>query len=195
LATWRKWWTERQSGPISRSPYAASSDPKLTCIAREADWGFADAVIEIADRLGKEGLGVLREFPRSSAVHPWGTIPGNLDAADEERAKRNSPRIWRRERLLPNFRSPYVEQANTAVERQFGSQTALSVGYVYSHGLRLLGDSNGVTRQANGDFGFNLNLVRREDRVGVSFHQPRIGPSAPFISTATVLSSPARRNP
>jgi hypothetical protein len=27
----------------------------------------------------------------------------------------------------PNFRSPYVEQANAAVEHQFGSQTALSV--------------------------------------------------------------------
>ena len=59
----------------------------------------------------------------------------------------------------PNFRSPYVEQANAAVEHQFGSQTALSVGYVYSHGLRLLGNSNGVTRQANGNFGFDLNLV------------------------------------
>jgi Carboxypeptidase regulatory-like domain/TonB dependent receptor len=59
----------------------------------------------------------------------------------------------------PKFRSPYVEQANAAVEHQFGAQTALSVGYVYSHGLRLLGNSNGVTRQANGNFGFDLNLV------------------------------------
>ena len=61
--------------------------------------------------------------------------------------------------FAPNFRSPYVEQANAAVEHQFGSNTALSVGYVYSHGLRLLGNSNGVTRQANGNFGFDLNLV------------------------------------
>jgi len=59
----------------------------------------------------------------------------------------------------PNFRSPYVEQANVGVEHQFGSQTALGVSYVYSHGLRLLGNSNGVTRQANGNFGFDLNLV------------------------------------
>jgi len=59
----------------------------------------------------------------------------------------------------PNFRSPYVEQANAAMEHQFGTQTALSVGYVYSHGVRLLGNSNGVTRQANGNFGFDLNLV------------------------------------
>jgi hypothetical protein len=59
----------------------------------------------------------------------------------------------------PTFRSPYVEQGNLAVEHQFGAQTALSVGYAYSHGLRLLGNSNGVTRQANGNFGFDLNLV------------------------------------
>ena len=59
----------------------------------------------------------------------------------------------------PTFRSPYVEQANFALEHQFGAHTALSVGYVYSHGLRLLGNSNGVTRQANGNFGFDLNLV------------------------------------
>jgi hypothetical protein len=65
----------------------------------------------------------------------------------------------------PNFRSPYVEQANAAVEHQFGSQTALSVGYVYSHGLHLLGNSNGVTRQANGNFGFDLNLVPPDQQV------------------------------
>ena len=61
--------------------------------------------------------------------------------------------------FVPNFRSPYVEQANLAIEHQFGSHTALSVGYVYSHGLALLGNSNGVTRQANGNFGLDLNLV------------------------------------
>ena len=65
----------------------------------------------------------------------------------------------------PNFRSPYVEQANVAVEHQFGSETALSVGYVYSHGLHLLGNSNGVTRQANGNFGFDLNLVPPDQQV------------------------------
>jgi hypothetical protein len=76
-----------------------------------------------------------------------------------------------------NFRSPYVEQANAAVEHQFGSQTALSVGYVYSHGLRLLGNSNGVTRQANGNFGFDLNLVPPDQ-------QPIFSPGS--FATATV---------
>ena len=58
----------------------------------------------------------------------------------------------------PVFRSPYVEQANLAVEHKFGGNTALSVGYVYSHGLALLGNSNGVTRQALAA-GSDLNLV------------------------------------
>jgi hypothetical protein len=60
--------------------------------------------------------------------------------------------------FAPNFRSPYVEQANLAVEHQFGGNTAVSLGYVYSHGLALLGNSNGVTRQALGN-GSDLNLV------------------------------------
>ncbi len=59
----------------------------------------------------------------------------------------------------PNFRSPYVEQANLSIERELGAKTALSVGYVFTHGVRLLGNSNGVTRQANGNFGLDINLV------------------------------------
>jgi Carboxypeptidase regulatory-like domain/TonB dependent receptor/TonB-dependent Receptor Plug Domain len=58
----------------------------------------------------------------------------------------------------PKFRSPYVEQGNLQIEKQIGSRTAFSVGYVYTHGLQLLGNSNGVTRQANGNFGLDINL-------------------------------------
>ena len=76
----------------------------------------------------------------------------------------------------PNYRNPYVEQANVALEHQFGTSTSLSVGYVYSHGLALLGNSNGVTRQANGNFGFDLNLVPPDQ-------QPAFGGS---YATATV---------
>jgi Carboxypeptidase regulatory-like domain/TonB dependent receptor-like, beta-barrel len=61
--------------------------------------------------------------------------------------------------FAPNFRSPYVEQANMSIERELGGKTALSVGYVFTHGVRLLGNSNGVTRQANGNFGLDINLV------------------------------------
>src|SRR5207253_4754128 len=78
--------------------------------------------------------------------------------------------------FAPNFRSPYVEQGNLQVERRLGSHMAASIGYIYSHGLALLGNSNGVTRQANGNFGFDLNLVPPSQ-------QPAFGGS---FSTATV---------
>jgi hypothetical protein len=61
--------------------------------------------------------------------------------------------------FAPNFRSPYVEQGNFGIDQQFGAHSALSVSYVYTHGLALLGNANGVTRQANGNFGRDLNLV------------------------------------
>jgi Carboxypeptidase regulatory-like domain/TonB dependent receptor len=75
----------------------------------------------------------------------------------------------------PVFRSPYVEQANVAVEHQFGRSTALSVGYVYTHGLALLGNSNGVTRQALGN-GSDLNLVppALQPQFGGSFTQDTV---------------------
>jgi hypothetical protein len=65
---------------------------------------------------------------------------------------------------------PYVEQANLAVEHQFGRNTSVSLGYVYTHGLQLLGNSNGVTRQANGNFGADLNLVPPSQQT-----QPQFG--------------------
>lgn len=61
--------------------------------------------------------------------------------------------------FAPNFRSPYVEQGNFGIDQQIGAHSALSVSYVYTHGLALLGNSNGVSRQANGTFGRDLNLV------------------------------------
>ena len=61
--------------------------------------------------------------------------------------------------FAPNFRSPYVEQGSFGVDQQLGAHAALSLSYVYTHGLALLGNSNGVTRQANGNFGRDLNLV------------------------------------
>jgi len=109
--------------------------------------------------------GVTRPFlvvvgPRFGNSNPLVTYPNSLTSFPSGAGGTPSIVVF-----SPNFRSPYVEQANAAVEHQFGAQTALSVGYVYSHGLRLLGNSNGVTRQANGNFGFDLNLVPPNQQV------------------------------
>jgi hypothetical protein len=52
----------------------------------------------------------------------------------------------------------------------------MSVGYVYTHGVALLGNSNGVTRQANGNFGYDLNLVPPDQQVafGGNFTQATV---------------------
>ena len=121
--------------------------------------------------------GVTRPFlvvvgPKFGNSNPLVTYPNSLTAFPSGAGGTPSIVVF-----SPNFRSPYVEQANAAVEHQFGSQTALSAGYVYSHGLRLLGNSNGVTRQANGNFGFDLNLVPPDQ-------QPIFSPGS--FATATV---------
>jgi len=58
-----------------------------------------------------------------------------------------------------NFRSPYVRTRKPSPWSAPWQSHGASAGYIYSHGLALLGNSNGVTRQANGNFGLDLNLV------------------------------------
>jgi hypothetical protein len=103
--------------------------------------------------------GVSRQFlvatgPAFHNFNPIVTYPNSISSFPADAG--GSPSIVV---FAPSYRNPYVEQGNIAVEHQFGASTALSVGYVYSHGLALLGNSNGVTRQANGNFGLDLNLV------------------------------------
>jgi hypothetical protein len=103
--------------------------------------------------------GVSRPFlvatgPGFGNTSPIVTYPASLTAFPSGAGSTPSLVVF-----APNFRSPYVEQGNLQVERRLGSHMAASVGYIYSHALALLGNSNGVTRQANGNFGFDLNLV------------------------------------
>jgi hypothetical protein len=116
--------------------------------------------------------GITRPFlvvvgPAFGNTNPLVTYPNSLSAFPTGAGGTPSVVVF-----SPTFRSPYVEQANVAVEHQFGASTALSVGYIYSHGLRLLGNSNGVTRQANGNFGYDLNLFSPDQQVanGGSFN-------------------------
>ena len=40
--------------------------------------------------------------------------------------------------FAPNFQTPYVEQANLTIEREFGAKITASVSYLYVHGVHLL---------------------------------------------------------
>jgi hypothetical protein len=120
--------------------------------------------------------GISRPFlvatgPGFGNTSPIVTYPTSLTAFPSGAGSKPSLVVF-----APNFRSPYVEQGNLAVERSLGGHMAVSAGYIYSHGLALLGNSNGVTRQANGNFGLDLNLVPPSQ-------QPAFGGN---FSTATV---------
>src|SRR5581483_11090007 len=131
-----------------RVGFAYAFDQKGTTVAR-ASFGLfyeQEDLLDVSQALASNGI--TRPFlvvvgPAFGNSSPLITYPNSLSALPPGAAGSQQLVVF-----APNFRSPYVEQANAAVEHQFGANTALSAGYVYSHGLRLLGNSNGVTRQA-----------------------------------------------
>jgi hypothetical protein len=159
-----------------RVGFAYSLDSKNSTVIRGA-FGLFYIQTDLLDvSQGTISNGVSRQFlvavgPKFGNSNPAVTYPNSLSSFPTAAGGLQSIVVF-----APNYRNPYVEQGNIAVEHQFGANTALSVGYVYSHGLALLGNSNGVTRQANGNFGFDLNLVPPDQ-------QPAFGGS---YATATV---------
>jgi hypothetical protein len=159
-----------------RVGFAYSLDSKNATVIRGA-FGLFYIQTDLLDvSTASISNGVSRQFlaeagPKFGNSNPIVTYPNSLSSFPTAAGGLQSIVVF-----VPNYRNPYVEQGNIAVEHQFGANTALSVGYVYSHGLALLGNSNGVTRQANGNFGFDLNLVPPDQ-------QPAFGGS---YATATV---------
>jgi len=141
-----------------RIGFAYTPGQKGTTVVRGA-FGLFYAMTDLLDV--SEGLtsnGINRQFlfvpgPAFGNSNPIVTYPNSLTSFPTGAGGTPSLVVF-----SPNFRSPYVEQGNLEIEKQIGPRTALSVGYVYTHGLRLLGNSNGVTRQANGNFGLDINL-------------------------------------
>lgn len=140
-----------------RAGFAYSLDAKGTTVIR-ASFGLyyeQEDLLDTSQALLSNGISrpfLVATGPAFNNPSPVVTYPNALSAFP---GTSSAPSVVV---FAPNFRSPYVEQANLAVEHQLGAHTALTVGYVYSHGLALLGNSNGVTRQALGN-GSDLNLV------------------------------------
>ena len=148
-----------------RVGFAYSLDRKSDTVVRGSFGLFyiQEDLLDVSDALVSNGIS--RQFvfltgPGFGNNNPAVTYPNGLTAPPAGGAGGQSIHVF-----VPNFRNPYVEQGNLTVEHKFGANTAMSVGYVYSHGIALLGNSNGVTRQANGNFGFDLNLVPPEQQL------------------------------
>lgn len=78
---WKEWWDKNRGGIVSVPVYQSVTDPYLRCLARKADWGFPNALLEMASQRGKAAEETLRRFPRFSSRQALGTMDGNLEAA------------------------------------------------------------------------------------------------------------------
>jgi outer membrane receptor protein involved in Fe transport len=142
-----------------RVGFAYSPFPKSSTVVRGAFglYYMQEDLLDVSQALVSNGIS--RPFlattgPAFGNSKPIVSYPTSLTSFPTEAGGIPSAVVF-----ASNFHSPYVEQGSLAVENQLGAHTALSVSYAYSHGLALLGNSNGVTRQANGNFGSDLNLV------------------------------------
>ena len=159
-----------------RVGFAYSLDAKGDTVVRGSFGIFfvQEDLLDVSDALVTNGISrqyIFLTGPGFGNNNPLVTYPNALTAPPASGAGGQSLHVF-----APNFRNPYVEQANLTVEHKFGAKTSMSVGYVYTHGLALLGNSNGVTRQANGNFGYDLNLVPPDQQVafGGNFTQATV---------------------
>jgi hypothetical protein len=160
-----------------RFGFAYSFDAKGDTVVRGSFGIFfiQEDLLDVSDALVSNGVSREFVFLRGKAFGnstPLVTYPTALTAPPPGPATGQSVHVF-----APNFRNPYVEQGNLTVEHKFGARTSMSIGYVFTHGLALLGNSNGVTRQANGNFGFDLNLVppaQQYPSFGGSFTQATV---------------------
>lgn len=63
LDVWKKWW-ENTKAPRVTPVYEGLSDPQSRCLARYAEWGYADEVYKLYTRLGKNSIPILRRLTK-----------------------------------------------------------------------------------------------------------------------------------
>lgn len=72
IVQWKAWLEKYKGQTFSRPVSESVSDPSLQCLARKVEWGYPDAMLEIARLGGKSALSVLQQFPKPSPGEPMG---------------------------------------------------------------------------------------------------------------------------
>jgi len=62
LQDWVSWWNQTKGKPIALSISTDLHDPYLQCLARKVEWGFPDAIFDMANSRNPQVLPVLRKL-------------------------------------------------------------------------------------------------------------------------------------
>jgi hypothetical protein len=82
ILVWKTWLESHKWRALSEQVYKHVSDPYLRCLARRVEWGYPDAILDIAAFGGPAAGPILRDFPRPSPGEPMGArslFPGIVD--------------------------------------------------------------------------------------------------------------------
>lgn len=72
ILLWKTWLESHKGRTLSEPVYKHVSDPYLRCLARKVEWGYPDAILDIATFGGNSAGPILREFPRPFPGEPMG---------------------------------------------------------------------------------------------------------------------------
>lgn len=72
ILQWKTWLESHKWRTLSEPVYKPVSDPYLRCLARRVEWGYPDAILDIATFGGEAARPILNEFPRPLAGEPMG---------------------------------------------------------------------------------------------------------------------------
>ena len=72
IVKWKAWLKKYKGRRFERPVSENVADPYLQCLARRVEWGFPDAMLEIATSGDKSARSVLQKFPAPAAGQPLG---------------------------------------------------------------------------------------------------------------------------
>ena len=81
LDEWNAWWNKYKDIHLKWPDFSNVSDPQLRCLARMAEWGWPEAVMQMTELPGKEKdvASILKTFQRASQ-RQFGTMSGTIEA-------------------------------------------------------------------------------------------------------------------
>jgi len=86
ISQWTAWWAKYKSGSVVWSLHDMNlQDPQLQCLARKIDWGFPDAIIDLATIDGRQAIPLLKYLAevgdKREPVAPFDSVRGHAQTA------------------------------------------------------------------------------------------------------------------